>query len=269
MAWNKGEMSREQYDEAMAEMARNPEGIEYPASGPAPALVETQARTIAGTDIVDLPTVYKSIIEVLQALGDNAVLRTGRYAGPATGLYKEFENVIRLRKGMDREGLPVVVHELGHSMAKSIFGTAKSSALKRGNSLAANNAVLENVRAGARQHGRVYALMYDLSSLAPGQADVLIADWKKTAPRYPAHERSDLSAPLRQTAPCALGLRVQTRRQAPPFARRLAQDYHLSQKTTKRVVASRSCSACPAGGAPSAAMRSPIRRSLNSSRLPK
>ena len=53
------------------------------------------------------------------------------------------------------------------------------NSLKRGNSLAANNAVLENVRAGAREHGRVYALMYDLSSLAPGQADVLIADWKK------------------------------------------------------------------------------------------
>jgi hypothetical protein len=53
------------------------------------------------------------------------------------------------------------------------------SSLSRGNSLAANNAVLENVRAGARQSGRTYALMYDLSGLAPGQADVLIADWKK------------------------------------------------------------------------------------------
>lgn len=53
------------------------------------------------------------------------------------------------------------------------------SSLSRGTSLAANNAVLENVRAGARRHGRVYALMYDLSSLRPGQADVLIEDWKK------------------------------------------------------------------------------------------
>ena len=53
------------------------------------------------------------------------------------------------------------------------------NSLKRGNSFAANNAVLENVRAGAREHGRVYALMYDLSSLAPGKADVLIDDWKK------------------------------------------------------------------------------------------
>ena len=53
------------------------------------------------------------------------------------------------------------------------------NSLSRGTSLAANNAVLENVRAGAREHGRVYALMYDLSSLAPGRADVLIDDWKK------------------------------------------------------------------------------------------
>ncbi len=53
------------------------------------------------------------------------------------------------------------------------------SSLSRGTSLAVNNAVLENVRAGARLHGRVYALMYDLSGLKPGQADVLINDWKK------------------------------------------------------------------------------------------
>ncbi|RXK55943.1 xylosidase/arabinosidase [Oleiharenicola lentus] len=53
------------------------------------------------------------------------------------------------------------------------------SSLARGTSLAANNAVLENVRAGARAHGRVYALMYDLSGLRPGHADVLIDDWKK------------------------------------------------------------------------------------------
>jgi hypothetical protein len=53
------------------------------------------------------------------------------------------------------------------------------SSLSRGNSLAVNNAVLENVRAGAQRSGRVYALMYDLSSLRPGQSDVLINDWKK------------------------------------------------------------------------------------------
>ena len=59
MAWNKGEMTREEYDQAMAELVKNPEGIEYPASGPAIDLVETMERTIGGTNIVDLPTVYK------------------------------------------------------------------------------------------------------------------------------------------------------------------------------------------------------------------
>jgi len=34
-------------------------------------------------------------------------------------------------------------------------------------------------REGARRSGRIDALMYDLSSLAPGQADRLIDDWKK------------------------------------------------------------------------------------------
>ena len=52
------------------------------------------------------------------------------------------------------------------------------NSLSRSGSLAANNAVLENVRAGARRHGRTYALMYDLSGLKPGQADLLINDWK-------------------------------------------------------------------------------------------
>lgn len=50
--------------------------------------------------------------------------------------------------------------------------------LARPASLAHNNAVLEHCRAGARQHGRTYALMYDLSSLPPGAADRLIEDWK-------------------------------------------------------------------------------------------
>ena len=51
--------------------------------------------------------------------------------------------------------------------------------LRRDVSLRHNNTVLEHCREGARVHGRVYALMYDLSGLAPGQADVLIADWQK------------------------------------------------------------------------------------------
>ncbi|MCX6954600.1 MAG: glycoside hydrolase family 71/99-like protein [Verrucomicrobia bacterium] len=53
------------------------------------------------------------------------------------------------------------------------------SSLRREVPLKHNNLVLDHCREGARLHGRAYALMYDLSGLAPGQADVLIADWKK------------------------------------------------------------------------------------------
>jgi hypothetical protein len=53
------------------------------------------------------------------------------------------------------------------------------NSLQRPESLAHNNTVLEHCREGARQSGRTYALMYDLSSLPVGQADRLIDDWKK------------------------------------------------------------------------------------------
>lgn len=52
------------------------------------------------------------------------------------------------------------------------------ASLRRDVSLHHNNVVLGHVRAGAREHGRVYALMYDLSGLAPGQAGRVIDDWK-------------------------------------------------------------------------------------------
>ena len=51
--------------------------------------------------------------------------------------------------------------------------------LPRRGGLNHNNTVLEHCREGARRYGRTYALMYDLSGFAPGQADVLIADWRK------------------------------------------------------------------------------------------
>lgn len=50
--------------------------------------------------------------------------------------------------------------------------------LRRPAALHHNNTVLGHVRAAARDTGRVYALMYDLSGLAPGNADRLIDDWK-------------------------------------------------------------------------------------------
>lgn len=45
--------------------------------------------------------------------------------------------------------------------------------------LAQCNAVLDRCRASAGQHGRVYAVMYDLSGLRDGQMDRVIDDWKR------------------------------------------------------------------------------------------
>lgn len=53
------------------------------------------------------------------------------------------------------------------------------NSLRRPESLAHNDAVLAHCRTGARRHGRIYAVMYDLSGLAPGQADRVIEDWKR------------------------------------------------------------------------------------------
>jgi hypothetical protein len=55
------------------------------------------------------------------------------------------------------------------------------NSLRNATSLRHNDTVLGHCREAARAHGRAYALMYDLSGLAPGQADFLIADWRKLA----------------------------------------------------------------------------------------
>jgi hypothetical protein len=41
------------------------------------------------------------------------------------------------------------------------------------------NTVLDHCRAGAKQYGRLYAVMYDLSGMRGGQIDAVIDDWKR------------------------------------------------------------------------------------------
>ena len=141
------------------------------------------------------------------------------------------------------------------------------NSLKRGNSFAANNAVLENVRAGAREHGRVYALMYDLSSLAPGQADVLIADWKKllrdtrlTSDRSYLRHRGK---PLLALWGCGFKSDDKPRPSLDDWRKIIT-----FLKDDKESGDSRSCSACLAGGAPSIGIPSPIPHCSNSRRSP-
>ncbi len=46
------------------------------------------------------------------------------------------------------------------------------------------NTVLDTCRKAARENGRRWALMYDLSGLKPGEARVVIADWKRLQEEY-------------------------------------------------------------------------------------
>ncbi|MBK1876492.1 glycoside hydrolase family 71/99-like protein [Pelagicoccus mobilis] len=56
------------------------------------------------------------------------------------------------------------------------FGVALRSPGRYGS----RNVVLDNVRTGARRHGRSYAVMYDLSGLRKGEIrDLVIEDWKR------------------------------------------------------------------------------------------
>lgn len=46
------------------------------------------------------------------------------------------------------------------------------------------NNVLAHCRAGANQHGRVWAVMYDLSGLRRGETKIVIDDWKQLVERF-------------------------------------------------------------------------------------
>jgi len=48
----------------------------------------------------------------------------------------------------------------------------------------AMDTVLESCRQAAKDTGRVWALMYDLTGLKPGQMDTLIADWKRVHAQF-------------------------------------------------------------------------------------
>jgi hypothetical protein len=56
------------------------------------------------------------------------------------------------------------------------------------------DAVMESCRQAAKDTGRTWALMYDLSGLKPGQMDSLIADWKRV------HAEFHLTDPARNPA---------------------------------------------------------------------
>ena len=59
-----------------------------------------------------------------------------------------------------------------------VFVQRFATGLRSVDSLRHNNTVLSHCRGGASQHGRAYAIMYDLSGLGPGGTKWVIDDWQ-------------------------------------------------------------------------------------------
>jgi hypothetical protein len=77
-----------------------------------------------------------------------------------------------------------------------VFLQRFGNSLKRDSHLNHRNTVMANVQAGAKEHGRTWAIMYDLSGLRKGDIDeVIMQDWKRLRnqhkivddPRYLRH----------------------------------------------------------------------------------
>lgn len=73
---------------------------------------------------VDLPTVMGAYEDAIRATGSQAPIRSGRFnfaQNKASGVFKVFDNVIRLR---DADSLPTAAHEVAHAISKQLFGGA-------------------------------------------------------------------------------------------------------------------------------------------------
>lgn len=64
-----------------------------------------------------------------------------------------------------------------------VFFQRFTSSAKSAKPLNKSNTVLMNIRAAANEHGRTYAVMYDLSGASPQDVGLLVSDWKSLVGR--------------------------------------------------------------------------------------
>lgn len=83
-------------------------------------------RILPGT--VDVPTVMTALEKVVAVVGGNAPIRAGRFENDARGIFKSFEDVIRLKQG---DNIPTAAHEVAHAISVHIFGGWKSRPLQK------------------------------------------------------------------------------------------------------------------------------------------
>lgn len=105
-----------------------------PAGTPAARLnsgrmLSPMERTAPGADTIDIATVHESLLDVIRAAGGESAIREGRFFQKARGIAKQHEETIRVDSLIN---LPTVVHEIGHVLAKRVFGSMLSRAMIRG-----------------------------------------------------------------------------------------------------------------------------------------
>ena len=99
-----------------------PPGIPVGAHpGPMPVAME---RMVPGK--MDVPTVMRALERVVQVLGQESPIRTGRFNQQALGIFKSFSEVIRLERGDD---IPTASHEVAHAVSKAVWGSVQSRPL--------------------------------------------------------------------------------------------------------------------------------------------
>lgn len=72
---------------------------------------------------VDVPTVMRTLENVVRATGGESPIRTGRFYAHARGIFKTFSEVIRIREA---DNIPTAAHEVAHAVSKQIFGSPMS-----------------------------------------------------------------------------------------------------------------------------------------------
>ena len=105
-----------------------------PAGTPAARLnsgrmLSPMERTAPGADTIDIATVHESLLDVIRAAGGESAIREGRFFQKARGIAKQHEETIRVDSLIN---LPTVVHEIGHVLAKRVFGSMLSRSMIRG-----------------------------------------------------------------------------------------------------------------------------------------
>ena len=87
-------------------------------------------KPAGAVETTSAPEVIESLSFVVQAFGGKTPIRIGRFKHKALGIFKQKEEVIRVKAAND---ITTATHEVGHAIEKHVFGWVKGSPWKNPN----------------------------------------------------------------------------------------------------------------------------------------